>query len=113
MGLGAARIHGPPGPVELPGVDAPFVLARISADRPHDGVYDSKVDVLRGATGSPVRCDAVRFSIGSDDRKGHGRQVACRLSYNRSRSNGREGTGIGNARRVPPCGVRRRHLFSC
>ena len=25
LGLSAARIHGPPGPVELPGVDAPFV----------------------------------------------------------------------------------------
>ncbi len=39
MGEGAARIHGPPGPVELPGVDAPFVSVRISAGRPHSGSY--------------------------------------------------------------------------
>ena len=61
----------------------------------------TKVDVPSGAYRSPVRCDAVRFSIGSDDRERPRQAAARRLSYNRSKSNGREGTGIGNASRYP------------
>ena len=73
--LSAAWIHGPPGPVELPGVDAPFVWARISADRPHsESYYDKERDALSGAYLSPVRCNAVRSSRGSD---GSGPRRAC------------------------------------
>ena len=61
LGLSAARIHGPPGPVELPGVDAPFVWARISADRPHSSVYDDKGGCPKRSL--PVPCTLRRCPI--------------------------------------------------
>ena len=113
QGLSAARIHGPPGPVELPGVDAPFVWPAFQQTVRTAVSTTTKVDVPSGAYRSPVCCNAVRFSIGSDDRERPRQAAARRLSYNRSKSNGREGTGIGNAVGIRLCGVRRRHLFGC
>ena len=103
----------PPGPVELPGVDAPFVSARISADRPHNDSYDDiERDALSGAYLSPMHYNAVRFSEGATA-QGHGRLLPAAMLRPYPRSNGSEGNGIGNARGIPPCGARRRHLFGC
>ena len=114
VGLSAARIHGPPGPVELPGVDAPFVSARISADRPHSEGYDDKSGIaLSGAYLSPVCCNAVRSSEGAMTVSSHGGLLPAASLRPCPRPNGSEGNGIGNARGIPPCGARRRHLFGC
>ena len=75
----------------------------------------TKVDVPSGAYRSPVRCDAVRFSIGSDAStvKGHGRLLpAVSATTARSRMGARvlaSGMPVG----IRLCGVRRRHLFGC
>ena len=53
--------------------------------------------------------NAVRFSEGA---RPAGRLPAAMLRPY-PRSNGSEGNGIGNARGIPPCGARRRHLFGC
>ena len=94
VGLSAARIHGPPGPVELPGVDAPFVPARISADRPHNGSYYDK----RWMSLAELTCPYATTL--SDSQRERGRQADCLPPILRPypRSNGSEGNGIGNAK---------------
>ena len=80
VGLSAARIHGPPGPVELPGVDAPFVPARISADRPHNESYDDK----SGMRSAELTCPYATTL--SDSQRERGRQADCLpLCYDRTR----------------------------
>ena len=92
MGLGAVRIHGPPGPVELPGVDAPFVAARISADRPRNRGCDDE-----GGCPSPESTVPSSASSQSDPRRerrpfqGDGRQLPAASLQPDPRSKGTEG----------------------
>ena len=64
------------------------------------GSTTTKVDVPSGAYRSLYAATLSDSRLGATTVKGHGRQ-GRRLSYDRSRSNGREGTGIGNARWYP------------
>ena len=45
--------------------------------------------------------------------QGHGGLLPAATLLPYPRPNGSEGNGIGNARGIPPRGVRRRHLFGC
>ena len=74
----------------------------------------TKVDVPSGAYRSPVRCDAVRSSIGSDDRERPRQAAARRLSYKPLEVEwARRVLASGMPVGIRLCGVRRRHLFGC
>ena len=112
--MGAARTHGPPGPVELPGVD------RLSC-RP---AFQQTVCTARATTtwsgmgSAELTCPLYAATL-SDPRRerrlfsGHGGLLPAASLRPCPRSNGSEGNGIGNARGVPPRGARRRHLCGC
>ena len=114
MGLSAARTHGPPGPVELPGV------GRLSC-RP---AFQQTVRTARATTtragcaqrSLPVPPMLQRCPISRRERRpfsGHGGLLPAASLLPCPRANGSEGNGIGNARGIPPRGVRRRHLLGC
>ena len=139
-GLSAARVHDPPGTRRAAGgwmrlsACQPCLWSAYSrqTDRQAWQIFrvrpafqqtvrtaestTTKVDVLSGAYLSPVRCDAVRSSIGSGglSKATAGCQPAV-FSYNLTRGRmGARVTGIGNARGVSRRTVLgRRHLFSC
>ena len=97
--LSAVRDPWSPGPVELPGVDAPFVWARIPASRPRNRGCDDE-----GGCPSPESTVPSSASSQSDPRRerrpfqGDGRQLpaAPRCNLTRGRR-ARRGNGIGNA----------------
>ena len=111
--MGVTRIHGPPGPVALPGVD------HLSC-RPHFSRPSARRELLRHRAGCaqrslPVPCTLQRCPIlgGSEGRFRPRRDVPAATLLPCARPNGSEGSGIGNARGIPPRGVGRRHLFGC
>ena len=112
--LSAVRIHGPPGPVELPGVDRLSCRPAFQQDRPHgESYYDIERDALSGAYLSPVRCNAVRSSEGAKAVSGHGGTCPPLRCY---RARGRMGARVmasgmpGASRRAVLGGA---HLFGC